>query len=63
VETIACSAFGKSIMKTQGELEAAISEVISRFDQEYVGRSSLSKSLFVAVARQSHCAVSIGQTD
>jgi uncharacterized protein YbcI len=38
VEAIVCRACGKTIMKTQGELEAAIGEVISRFEQEYMGR-------------------------
>jgi uncharacterized protein YbcI len=32
------SAFGNIIMKTRGELEAAICERISRFEQEYMGR-------------------------
>ena len=32
------SAFGSTTMKTLGELEAAICEGISRFEQEYMGR-------------------------
>jgi len=32
------SAKGRNLMKTQGEIEAAICEGISRFEQDYMGR-------------------------
>src|SRR5690349_752166 len=33
-----CGAAGEGAMKTQGEIEAAVCEGVSRFEQEYMGR-------------------------
>jgi uncharacterized protein YbcI len=36
--TVAGDAFGTVAMKTQGEIEAAVCEGITRFEQQYMGR-------------------------
>jgi uncharacterized protein YbcI len=36
--TVAGEAFGTVVMKTQGEIEAAVCEGITRFEQQYMGR-------------------------
>jgi uncharacterized protein YbcI len=38
MQAIADAALGDTPMKTQGEIEAATCELVSRFEQEYMGR-------------------------